>query len=98
MNAHYYLPNRILPSYIIILSPIPYIWTTVVMLSLLSDIGRRKHDGLWSNPDSISNQQPDNDFRPNVAYGPWNGANTGPNTRGWSEYQHPPQPANGRHQ
>lgn len=89
---------RDLPYYFIILTPILYMWTTIVILSLLTDIGSRKHDGLWSNYNSISGLQPNNGFNPNTTYGPWNGGNAGPNTQGGSGYQHQPPLEYGQYQ
>jgi hypothetical protein len=97
MAARYSLSRpRDLPYYSIILTPILYMWTTIVILSLLTDIGNRKHDGLWSNSNSISGLQPNNGFNPNTTYGPWNGGNAGPNTQGGSGYQHQPPPEYGQ--
>ena len=42
------------PNYFIILTPILYTWTTVVILGLLTDIGRRRYGGLWSTLDPIT--------------------------------------------
>jgi hypothetical protein len=65
---------------------------------LLIDIGSRKHDGLWSNPNSMSGLHPNNGFNLNTTYGPWNSGNAGPNTQGWSGYQQRPPPAHGQYQ
>lgn len=48
-----YSPDINIPQYVIVVNPILYYWVTVVLFVLLTVIGFKKRDGLWSQQQQI---------------------------------------------